>query len=66
MTGVMDRSTVRPPDEARGAQELLLDFDAQRGRLRQALREALRSAIQEGRLPARAGPPWPYGRVTSA
>jgi GntR family transcriptional regulator / MocR family aminotransferase len=37
-------------DEARGSWELLLEFDARRGRLRQSLREALRSAIQEGRL----------------
>jgi GntR family transcriptional regulator/MocR family aminotransferase len=35
-----------------GTPELLLDFRAPRGRLRQALREALRSAIQQGRLPA--------------
>jgi GntR family transcriptional regulator/MocR family aminotransferase len=39
-------------DEARGAWELLLEFEARRGRLRQSLRETLRSAIQEGRLAA--------------
>jgi GntR family transcriptional regulator/MocR family aminotransferase len=48
----MDRATEGVCDEARGAPELLLDFEARRGRLRQALREALRSAIQQGRLPA--------------
>ena len=48
----MNRATARLPDEARGAWELLLEFDARRGRLRQSLREALRSAIQEGRLAA--------------
>jgi GntR family transcriptional regulator/MocR family aminotransferase len=57
VTGVMDRSTGRLADEARGAQELLLEFDARRGRLRQTLREALRSAIQEGRLPTRTALP---------
>jgi GntR family transcriptional regulator/MocR family aminotransferase len=57
VTGIMNRSTGRLADEARGAQELLLDFAAQRGRLRQTLREALRSAIQEGRLPARTALP---------
>src|SRR5262249_57137691 len=39
-------------DEAGGAWELLLDFEARRGRLRQSLCETLRSAIQEGRLAA--------------
>jgi GntR family transcriptional regulator / MocR family aminotransferase len=48
----MDRATGGVSDRARGAQELLLDFDPPRGRLRQTLREVLRSAIQEGRLPA--------------
>jgi GntR family transcriptional regulator / MocR family aminotransferase len=57
VSGVMDRSTDRLADEARGAQELLLEFDARRGRLRMTLREALRSAIQEGRLPARTALP---------
>lgn len=57
MSGVMDRSTDHLADEARGAQELLLEFDARRGRLRSTLREALRSAIQEGRLPARTALP---------
>ena len=46
----MNRATDHASDEARGAWELLLEFDARRGRLRQSLREALRSAIQEGRL----------------
>jgi GntR family transcriptional regulator / MocR family aminotransferase len=48
----MDRATDGSIDEARGARELLLEFDARRGHLRQSLREALRSAIQEGRLTA--------------
>jgi GntR family transcriptional regulator / MocR family aminotransferase len=48
----MNRSTGGSLDEARGAWELLLEFEARRGRLRQSLRETLRSAIQEGRLPA--------------
>jgi GntR family transcriptional regulator/MocR family aminotransferase len=48
----MNRATNRLPDEARGAWELLLEFDARRGRLRQSLRETLRSAIQDGRLAA--------------
>jgi GntR family transcriptional regulator / MocR family aminotransferase len=48
----MNRATDRLPDEARGAWELLLEFDARRGRLRQSLRETLRSAIQDGRLAA--------------
>lgn len=48
----MDRATEPVSDEARGGQELLLDFAARRGRLRQGLREALRKAIQDGRLPA--------------
>jgi GntR family transcriptional regulator / MocR family aminotransferase len=48
----MNRSTDGSLDEARGAWELLLEFEARRGRLRQSLRETLRSAIQEGRLPA--------------
>jgi GntR family transcriptional regulator / MocR family aminotransferase len=48
----MNRSTDSSSDEARGAWELLLEFEARRGRLRQSLRETLRSAIQEGRLPA--------------
>jgi hypothetical protein len=38
----MDRATAAISDEARGALELLLDFEARRGRLRQTLREALR------------------------
>jgi len=48
----MDSSTEHLSDEARGAWELLLDFDARRGRLRQSLRDTLRSAIQDGRLAA--------------
>jgi GntR family transcriptional regulator/MocR family aminotransferase len=47
----MNRATEPVLDEARGERELLLDFAARRGRLRQELREALRSAIQAGRLP---------------
>jgi len=48
----MNRATDSSLDEARGAWELLLEFEARRGRLRQSLRETLRSAIQEGRLTA--------------
>ena len=64
MSGVMDRATDSVSDKTRGAQELLLDFDARRGRLRQTLREVLRSAICEGRLPA--GTPLPASRQLSA
>jgi GntR family transcriptional regulator/MocR family aminotransferase len=48
----MDRATVPVSDEARGSRELLLDFAARPGQLRQGLREALRAAIQDGRLSA--------------
>ena len=48
----MDRSTEGLSNEARGTWELLLEFDARRGRLRQSLRDTLRSAVQEGRLTA--------------
>jgi GntR family transcriptional regulator / MocR family aminotransferase len=48
----MDRATKPVSDEATDGRELLLDFAARRGRLRQGLREALRAAIQDGRLPA--------------
>ena len=48
----MARSTDHAANEARGAWELLLDFEARRGQLRKSLRETLRAAIQEGRLAA--------------
>lgn len=48
----MNRATADVLDRARGASELLLEFESRRGRLRRSLTEALRSAIQTGRLPA--------------
>jgi len=48
----MDRATQGPLDEARGARELLLEFEPRRGFLRRSLTEALRAAVQQGRLPA--------------
>src|ERR671924_670368 len=48
----MNRATADVSDGARGARELLLEFESRRGRLRRSLTEALRTAIQTGRLPA--------------
>jgi GntR family transcriptional regulator/MocR family aminotransferase len=47
----MNRATEGPIDRARGARDLLLEFEFRRGRLRRSLTEALRAAIQNGRLP---------------
>jgi GntR family transcriptional regulator/MocR family aminotransferase len=41
---------MRPEARPRRVQELLLEVDLRRGRMRRALREALRVAIQDGRL----------------
>jgi GntR family transcriptional regulator / MocR family aminotransferase len=43
---------MRPGTEPRRVQELLLEVELGRGRMRRALGEALRLAIQDGRLAA--------------
>jgi GntR family transcriptional regulator / MocR family aminotransferase len=43
---------MRPGAEPRRAQELLLEVELSRGRMRRTLREGLRAAIQDGRLAA--------------
>ena len=45
---------MRPAVEPRRVQELLLEVELRRGRMRRRLREALRAAIQDGRLAAGA------------